>query len=162
MNSTDNAPLGRIVPSAHPIVMEPGSVALKLEATGWREGALDGAWWPRSRNVATELPALLAELTAHLGPIARVGLDSDCWEGPRKPVFVDGRLVHVDWFPVEDDTVIVTRGSEDHFALLVIPALATPEEAQAALEMAISADDAESSAHILFATGITDHLGTGA
>lgn len=157
MNRTDKAPLGRLLPSTHPVVLEPGSVVLKLEATGSREGALDGAWWPRSRNVNIELPPLLTELTLHLGQIARVGLDSDFWEGPRKPVFIDGRLVHIDWFPEGDDTIIVTRGHEDHFSLLVIPSRATHEEAQEALNMTFRADNSESGSHILFATGITEH-----
>src|SRR5439155_16889727 len=39
-------------------------------------GHVDGAWWPRSRDLAAELPALLAALAARLGRVHRVGPDN--------------------------------------------------------------------------------------
>jgi hypothetical protein len=35
-------------------------------------GYVDGAWWPRSRDLAAELPVLIAVLAARLGSIVRV------------------------------------------------------------------------------------------
>lgn len=42
---------------------------------------LDGAWWPRTRGVETELPSLIRVLTEHLGPITRVGVDASARDG---------------------------------------------------------------------------------
>lgn len=38
-------------------------------------GYVDGAWWPRSRDLAVELPALLAVPVVRLGQVQRVDLD---------------------------------------------------------------------------------------
>ncbi|MFF1644812.1 DUF5994 family protein [Streptomyces sp. NPDC058240] len=96
-----------------------GTALLRLQTTHSREGLLDGAWWPRSRNVTAELPpAPMQALTAHLGPITRVGLDTAAWEEVPTRLVVDDRVVHLDAFPVGDDTVLITRGDNDHFALL--------------------------------------------
>lgn len=134
--------------------VEPGLLALRLQAAPSREGLFDGAWWPHSRNIHAELPGLIAVMTEHLGTIARVGLDADAWDGLGEPLFVDGRLVHVDWFPVGDDTVIITRGDLDHFSLLAIPPEASIDEAHAAMTMATHIGNTESGQQILVATGI--------
>lgn len=155
--SDPDSPLGsRIVPGSEQMSLEPGGVALRLGTEHSHEGFFDGAWWPRSRDVATELPVLVGALTERLGPVTRVGLDSDAWDGAHKPLFFQGRLVHIDWFPVGDDTIIVTRGEQDHFLLLAIPPHATRTEAEAALNKALRTDNAETGTQILLATGITE------
>ncbi|WP_374192304.1 DUF5994 family protein [Streptomyces griseoaurantiacus] len=86
-----------------------------------RRGVLDGAWWPYSRDIAAELPALISALTEYLGPVTRVGLDAGAWDALPTRLLDDDRVVHIDSFPVGDDTVLVTRGDQDYFSLLVIP-----------------------------------------
>jgi len=136
--------------------VEPGLLALRLQTAPSREGLFDGAWWPHSRNIHQELPGLIAVLTEHWGTIARIGLDADAWDGLGDPLFADGRLIHVDWFPVGDDTVIITRGDRDHFSLLAIPPEASADEAHAAMTMATYVGNTESGQQILVATGIAD------
>lgn len=133
--------------------MRPGYALLRLETTESREGILDGAWWPRSRDIGAELPALLKALIEHLGPIARVGLDAGAWEGLPTRMIVDDCLVHIDSFPVGDDTVLVTRGDQDHFSLLLVPPDATPEAAHAAMAQAVRADNVTQAERILIDTG---------
>lgn len=99
----------------------PGTALLRLETTDSREGVLDGAWWPRSRDITEELPALVSALVEHLGPITRVGLDAAAWDGLPVRLVIDDRVVHITSFPVGDDTVLITRGERDHFSLLVVP-----------------------------------------
>ncbi|MFD3537100.1 DUF5994 family protein [Streptomyces sp. NPDC058664] len=132
--------------------MRPGTALLRLETTHSREGVLDGAWWPRSRDVATEPPTLIEALTAHLGPITRAGLDGDAWEKVPTRLVIDGQVVHLDSFPVGDDTVLITRGDNDHFALLVVPPHATADAARAATARAVAADNVAQAAEILLAT----------
>jgi Family of unknown function (DUF5994) len=140
--------------SALHLPVEPGLLALRLHSAASREGLFDGAWWPHSRNIHAELPGLMAVLSEHLGYIDRIGLDADAWDGLGEPLFVNGRLIHVDWFPVGDDTVIITRGDLDHFSLLAIPPEASVDEAHAAMTMATHIGNTESGQQILVATGI--------
>ena len=45
---------------------------LRLKPKAPQTGYVDGAWWPRSDDLTTELPDLLAVLSVRLGPIDRV------------------------------------------------------------------------------------------
>lgn len=125
---------------------------LRLETTESREGVLDGAWWPRSRDIAAELPALLSALTGHLGPLTRVGLDTTAWEGLPTRIVVDDQVVHIDSFPLGDDTVLITRGDQDIFSLLVVPPDTAPEAARAAMAQAVRADNVTQANQILIDT----------
>ncbi|MCU7827374.1 DUF5994 family protein [Kitasatospora sp. DSM 101779] len=131
---------------------KPGTVLLRLETTQSREGALDGAWWPRSRDIGAELPGLITALTEHLGPVLSVGLDTDAWDDIPARLVIDDRSVHIDRYPVGDDTVIITRGDRDHFSLLVVPPQASREAALAAMTRAIEAGGTDSARQILIAT----------
>ncbi|QSY49433.1 hypothetical protein J3S04_31740 [Streptomyces griseocarneus] len=97
----------------------------------------------------------ISALTEHLGPIMRVGLDGSAWEELPARLTVDDRVVHIDSFPVGDDTVLVTRGDNDHFALLVIPPDAAPDAARAAMAKAVRADNVTQAEQILIDTGST-------
>ncbi|MFE0766395.1 DUF5994 family protein [Streptomyces smyrnaeus] len=132
----------------------PGTAVLRLETTSDRTAMFDGAWWPRSREAAAQLPALITALTARLGPIARVGLDSSAWEDAPRSLVIDGHTVRVDWSPVGDNTMIVTRGEQDHFSFLLIPPQAPAPTARTAMTMATRADHNTSATQILTASGI--------
>lgn len=153
MTSSDTSPASRRLPSGVHEEVRPGCALLRLETTESREGVLDGAWWPRSRDIGAELPALLSALIAHLGPVTRVGLDSVAWEGLPTRIVVDGQVVHIDSFPVGDDTVLVTRGDRDIFSLLVVPPNAAPDAARAAMAQAVRADNISQAEQILIDTG---------
>ncbi|MET4656482.1 hypothetical protein ABID80_000174 [Streptomyces sp. PvP037] len=142
----------RHLPGGVHTAVRPGCALLRLETTASREGVLDGAWWPRSRDIGAELPALLSALTEHLGPLTRVGLDAAAWEGLPTRIVVDDRVVHIDSFPVSDDTVLITRGENDLFSLLLVPPDATPEAARAAMAQAVVAGNPSTAARILIDT----------
>ncbi|MEU2548143.1 DUF5994 family protein [Streptomyces roseolus] len=143
--------LPRLLPDEIHHAVGPGTALLRLETTGARQSLLDGAWWPRSRDVERELPPLITALTEHLGPVTRVGLDASAWNGIPARLVVDDRVVHLDSFPVGDDTVLITRGDHDHFSLMVIPPATTPEAARTAMARAVHADNATQAAGILLA-----------
>ncbi|MFE9355810.1 DUF5994 family protein [Streptomyces olivaceoviridis] len=153
MTSSDTPPVPRLLPSGVHEAVRPGCALLRLEPTASREGVLDGAWWPRSRDVGAELPALLSALIAHLSPVTRVGLDTAAWEGLPTRIAVDGRVVHIDSFPVGDDTVLITRGDRDVFSLLVVPPDTAPDAARAAMAQAVRADNVRQAEQILIETG---------
>lgn len=153
MSGSDFPRVTRLLPDALDQAVRPGTAVVRLETTDDRRGVLDGAWWPRSRDIAAELPVLVAALTEHLGPVTRVGLDAGAWEDLPTRLIVDERVVHIDSFPVGDDTVLVTRGDQDLFSLLVIPPNATPEAACAAMAEAVRADNLAQAEQILIDTG---------
>jgi hypothetical protein len=118
-------------------------------------GAVDGGWWPRSRDPDAELPGLIAGLDSSLGPVTRVALNLDAWDTAPRRVAVDGRRVHVGWFRYMDAHMIgVTRASQDRVALLVVPPQATTAAAEIAMAMAADAANSAGPADILTAAGI--------
>jgi hypothetical protein len=66
---------------------------------------------------------------------------------------VDGRVVRIDSSPVGDDTVLVTRGEQDLFSLLVVPPHTRPDAARAAMAEAVRTDNVTQAAQILVDTG---------
>ncbi|MEU9026297.1 DUF5994 family protein [Streptomyces sp. NPDC048383] len=141
-----------LLPDAIHHAIKPGTALLRLETTRSREGLLDGAWWPRTRNIETELPALIGALIEHLGAITRVGVDASAWNGLPTRLVIEGQVVHLDSDPVGDDTVLITRGHNDHFALLVVPPDTTADAAREAMARAVRADNITRAAELLIAT----------
>ena len=133
----------------------PPGLRLQLDPTMAGTGAVDGGWWPRSRDPDAELPGLIAGLESSLGPITRVALNLDAWDTAPRRVAVDGRRVHVGWFRHMDaHTIGVTRASQDRVVLLVVPPQATTAAAGIAMAMAADAATNDEPADILAAAGI--------
>ncbi|MFG2990911.1 DUF5994 family protein [Streptomyces sp. NPDC048257] len=152
MADSDTPRTPPLLPDAIHHAIKPGTALLRLETTSSREGLLDGAWWPRTRDIETELPALISVLTGHLGAITRVGVDASAWNGLPPRLVIDGQVVHLDSDPVGDDTVLITRGHNDLFALLVVPPDTTADAAREAMARAVRADNTTEAAQLLVAT----------
>ncbi|UKY51267.1 DUF5994 family protein [Streptomyces inhibens] len=155
MADSDTPHPPKLLPDAIHESVQPGTACLRLQTTHTREGLLDGAWWPRSRDIGAELPSLIAALSEHLGPITRVGLDESAWDELPTRLTIDDRIVHVDSFPVGDDTILITRGDQDYFALLVVPPQTAPDVARAAMAEAVRADNVAQARQILIDTAPT-------
>ena len=132
--------------------MRRGTALLRLETTHDRRGILDGAWWPRSRVIAAELPGLISALTEHIGPVDRIGLDSTAWDELPTRMTIDDRVVHIDAFSVGDDTALVTRRNQDYFSLLVVPPDTAPDAARAAMAEAVRIDNPKRAEQIVIDT----------
>ena len=134
----------------------PPGLRLQLDPRMAGTGAVDGGWWPRSRDPDAELPGLIAGLESSLGPITRVALNLDAWDSAPRRVAVDGRRIRVGWFRGMDaHTIGVTRAFQDRLALLVVPPQATMAAARTAMAMAADATNSAGPADILAASGIT-------
>jgi Family of unknown function (DUF5994) len=94
---------------------------LRLEETQGRRGVLDGAWWPRSRDVLAELPQVITALTQRFGTIPRIGLNAPEWDAAPRRITTDGRLTKLGWFNRRDHLMFVSGGSGDYHILLVVP-----------------------------------------
>ena len=133
----------------------PPGLRLQLDPAMAGTGAVDGGWWPRSRDPDAELPGLIAGLESSLGPITRVALNLDAWDSAPRRVAVDGRRVRVGWFRQMDaHTIGVTRALQGRVVLLVVPPQATTAAAGIAMAMAADAANNARPADILAAARI--------
>ena len=103
---------------------EPPRLKLQLrrKPTAPTTGYVDGAWWPRSRDLTAELPALLAVLAARLGPIARIAYRLAPWDPSARRVNPDGTVARLGGYRAFNaDTVDVMTSSGHRLTLLVVP-----------------------------------------
>ncbi|MFF5477145.1 DUF5994 family protein [Streptomyces sp. NPDC012935] len=159
MNEPTAQSAGKLLPDSVRESVVPGTALLRLTTSHSRAGLLDGAWWPRSHNAGAELPGLIEALTEHLGPVQQVGLDGAAWDDAPAALAVGGRRVRIAWSSVADDTLVVTRGEQDHFLLLVVPPEATVEAAHEAMAQAVVPDNAQGGHQILITVGIGTDAG---
>ena len=59
---------------------------------------LDGAWWPRSRDLAAELPALLDVVWTASREITRVSYNLAFWDKAPRRLTIEGRSVRLGGF----------------------------------------------------------------
>ncbi|WJV47199.1 DUF5994 family protein [Streptomyces flavofungini] len=129
----------------HTDVPSPSSSAARVASTSpTGRGLLDGAWRPRSRDPAVEVPALMDVLDPLWGRITRVAVNPTLWPVVPRKVTVRDRVLKVGWFAPELDphkALLLFYGT-GCFDLSVIP----PETAaaSAARLMAAACDTAGS------------------
>ncbi|MFI7401640.1 DUF5994 family protein [Streptomyces sp. NPDC049541] len=84
---------------------------------------LDGAWWPRSRDLPGELSALADVLDPLWGRITRIALDPRHWPVLPPRLVVNGQVVNVGLFTSELDRhrIVLLSYSAGRWNLLVIP-----------------------------------------
>jgi hypothetical protein len=107
---------------APPVATADEQPRLRLEPKALSSGYVDGAWWPRSRDLAAELPALLAVLAVRLGAIPRVSYNLAEWDTAPRQIAADGVRVRLSGFwsrPAH--TVDLVAGDRRRLALLVVP-----------------------------------------
>ncbi|MFG2858819.1 DUF5994 family protein [Streptomyces mirabilis] len=134
MSATTDRPPLRIVPFRAP------TARLALKAVSTFRGSLDGAWWPRSRDLAHELSALADVLDPLSGRITRIAVNATYWPAIASRVPVNGREVRVGWFTTELDPhkIMLLSHTTGSWNLLVIP----PEtNAPAAARLMAAASD---------------------
>ena len=121
------------------------SVRLSRKPSSSARGALDGAWWPRSTDPATELVALSEELGARHVSVRRIGLNMAGWDSaPGRIWLASGRRVVVDWFRISGGRLVRILGTDNQrIDLLLIPVETAAASAERALTMAADGHDPE-------------------
>jgi len=126
----------------------PSTLRLRLQPDGRAYMLLDGGWWPRSDDPATELPGLILALDERHGPfdpITRIMLGMADWDASRpRRLRVYGpsgsRVVRLGWFatmPAGLLTATSRRGQRTD--LLIIPPDTSERDARAAMDQAAQA-----------------------
>jgi hypothetical protein len=112
---------------------------LRLKPKALMCGYVDGAWWPHSDDLATELPDLLAVLSVRLGRIDRVLYNVNEWAKPPRKLFTGGRAVRLDGYQLQPAHTLEVIGlGRTRIVLLVVPANTGSDEAHAMLMAAAS------------------------
>ncbi|MFD4373382.1 DUF5994 family protein [Streptomyces sp. NPDC058486] len=114
-------------------------VRLSLTPPSTPAGPLDGAWWPRTRDLAAELPPLVDALEGRFGRITRVMVNPARWPVVPHKVAValagtaahGTHTVHVGWFAEQDaDKMILLSYAVGRCDLLVVPPGTEPAAAR--------------------------------
>ncbi|MER5822489.1 DUF5994 family protein [Streptomyces mirabilis] len=101
----------------------PPLLRLQLAPPGTASALIDGAWWPRSRDLTAELPALTSVLDRLWGRITHVTVNPTFWPVIPRKVPVQGHVVKVGWFKAEQDPhkLLLLSYTAGRWDLLVIP-----------------------------------------
>lgn len=99
------------------------ALRLRLAPLGRPPRRLDGAWWPRSYDLLTELPQLLAALPRAWGHIAGVTVHGGAWSASPGRMLVCNQVVRLRKSVAghAPDTVVLIAPGHGRWDLLVVP-----------------------------------------
>lgn len=118
----------------------PSTPRLRTEPTRSARTLLDGGWWPRSTDPLAELPGLVLAIDLLHGPIVRLLLNTDIWDGNPRRLTVDGRVVRLGYFTSQPASLLTAIcRNDDRVDLLVVPPDTPVDLAEAAMERAATA-----------------------
>ncbi len=152
-----SATLYPTLPHPEPVAAPAARLALKTD--GASRGLLDGAWWPRSRDLLSELPALTDVLDPLWGRITRIAVNPRHWPVIPRKVPVDGHIVKVGWFTPEIDPhkLLLLSYGTGRWDLLVIPPETGAESAARLMAAASGHDGQPLTASALIAADVAGH-----
>jgi hypothetical protein len=127
---------------------------LRLKPKAPRSGYVDGAWWPWSDDLTSELPDLLAVLSVRLGRIDRVMYNLGEWATAPAKAMLGERIVRLDGYRRQPINTLEVRGVDrDRIVLLVVPPNTNPDQAHATM-MAAATPNNDSSIEGLLTAGV--------
>lgn len=118
-------------------------------------GYVDGAWWPRSRDLTAELAELAEALAVRLGTVERVAYALSAWNVAPRKADVVGFRVRLEGFTHQDRNVIhVTGSNRGRISILVVPPEMTEPAGDDAMMAAVLRDNADRPEEILTAATV--------
>nr|WSY52994.1 DUF5994 family protein [Streptomyces sp. NBC_00886] len=101
---------------------------------------LDGAWWPRSYDMLTEVPHLLAGLPRTWGHIVSVMVNGTVWSAAPGRMLVANQVVrlHRSTAVRAPNTVVLLAPGRGRWDLLVVPPDLTEEAAEPMMAAAVA------------------------
>lgn len=106
----------------------PAMARLELCSRSNIEGAVDGAWWPNSKDLGRELPDLVAVFGSVIGPVRRVVYDPKAWLSAPSRIIRGNIVIPVDPYRLVNGDVIYLIGTHSRDAVLFVvpPSSAKP------------------------------------
>jgi hypothetical protein len=143
-----------ISPAVSPVDRPTSTLRLRLKPKGSLTGYVDGGWWPRTRLLTAELPALAHVLAVRLGSVARVAYPLNAWDDAPRQITVDGHSIRLEGFRSQDNHVLHVSGPDrQRITVLVIPPDAMATAAREAMATASRRDNVDRPGDLLFAAG---------
>ena len=122
--------------SASRTTTSPDSDRLSLKPDATATGFVDGAWWPASRDLVAELPAVVAALTARLGRVEAVSYNIDAWEAAPRKAGIGDQIVRMSGYRTQPHDTIDVMGGQHRITLLIVPPDTDPAAAHAVVAAA--------------------------
>ena len=126
-----------------------GTLRMRLKPAHRSCGLVQGAWWPRSTELARELPALLAALSLRVGSIDSVLYHESNWSPAPLSIKHRGDQVIVSAHQEWPNVVSVLGPRFGRLDLLVVPPYTEPTFAYSAVMAAASVNDASTPDQLL-------------
>jgi uncharacterized protein DUF5994 len=118
---------------------------IRLKSSAQRGvGYVDGAWWPRTDYLKTELPALLGVLSPRLRAINRVRYNPGEWTATPAELSYRGTCVRLDGRRRPTNTLEVLDAEGNRIVLLVVPFSTDPDRAHEIVLAAVAKDNVSS------------------
>ncbi|MFF0080172.1 DUF5994 family protein [Streptomyces canus] len=151
------ATLHSTLPHPEPVAAPAARLALKTD--GASRGRLDGGWWPRSRDLLSELPLLTDVLDPLWGRVTRIAVNPKYWPVIPRKVPVHGHVVKVGWFTPEIDPhkLLLLSYGTGRWDLLIIPPETGAESAARLMAAASDHDGPPLTASVLIAAEEARH-----
>ncbi|MFI6563707.1 DUF5994 family protein [Streptomyces sp. NPDC050534] len=117
---------------SHPVLR------LRLAPRGNLPRAIDGAWWPRSYDLLTELPRLLGGLPREWGHITSVTVNGTTWSAVPGRMLVSNQVVrlHRTRTASAPRTIVLLAPGRGRWDLLVVPPDTTEQAAESLMAAA--------------------------
>jgi hypothetical protein len=122
----------------------------RVSATGF----VDGAWWPRSRDLAAEAPALAKALAACLGSVERISYNLAAWGPTIRQLRVDGAALRLAGYRSQHADTVDVLGRTHRITLLVVPPEATEAAGHQALVLTSAANTTDDPTQLLLLSGV--------
>ena len=123
---------------------------LRLKPAGPSCGFVQGAWWPRSDQLHTELPLLLTALSSRVGSVDRVIYDETDWAPASLRIEFRGRSVVLEGSHNESaNTLSVIGEGLGRLVLLIVPPYTNPTRAYTVVMTASTPDNVSSPDELL-------------
>jgi hypothetical protein len=111
---------------------------------------LDGAWWPYSRDLESEMSDLVQRFPLDHGSISRVVYSRPDWDSAPHQLTAGPTVIEVGPSPRDDTHVLVLELSDDsRLTLLVVPPDFTPGQGEEALLAGSTAGNRHTAAELL-------------
>lgn len=120
-----------------PVVDTAREPRLQLKPDPPASAHFDGVWWPRSTQLAIELPGLVARLSDRLGQVILVGYHLNAWPETPPQVEIAGLTVQLQGFTSNETASVIVFGRDGHYiTLLVVPSDVSDDVARQELDAA--------------------------
>ena len=106
-------------------------------------GVVDGGWWPRSNDLAAEIPELLAAVAPRVGRVERVTYRIGEWAPVGRRITVDGGVVRFGGFHSQPANTVDLVSRTQRLSVLVVPSSTDPAEAEQAMAKAADGGDVD-------------------